>query len=120
MAAVFLVSVLTAGRHRAFLPAGDRPYGRQQSGPGQDGKIGLGTNFPARYVLAIGCDRRVPTAAGPTRADTLAADMPKGVWQRLSAGPGARGQRYHDWAFITLTPQAGRPRLVIHPHPPPG
>jgi hypothetical protein len=50
------------------------------------------------YVLAIGCDRRVPTAAGPIRPDTLAESLPKGAWQRLSAGPGAKGQRYYNWA----------------------
>ncbi len=33
-------------------------------------------------VLAIGCDRCVPTAAGPMCADTLAASLPKGPWQR--------------------------------------
>jgi SRSO17 transposase len=55
------------------------------------------------YVLAIGCDRRVPTAAGLVRADTLAADLPRWAWQRLSAGAGAKGQRYYDWAWITLT-----------------
>lgn len=30
-----------------------------------------------RYVLAIGCDRRVPTAAGPVRADALAGGLPR-------------------------------------------
>jgi SRSO17 transposase len=56
------------------------------------------------YVLAIGCDRRVPTPAGPVRADTLAASLPRWAWQRLSAGSGAKGERYYDWAWITLTP----------------
>jgi SRSO17 transposase len=55
------------------------------------------------YVLAIGCDRRVPTGAGPRRADQIAASLPKRAWQRLSAGPGAKGQRYYDWAWVTLT-----------------
>ena len=58
---------------------------------------GLRADLEARqvgYVLAIGCDRRVPTAAGPMRPDILAANLPKGAWQRLSAGPGAKGQRY--------------------------
>jgi hypothetical protein len=49
------------------------------------------------YVPAIGCDRRVPTAAGLIRADSLTADLPKRAWQRLSAGAGAKGQRYYDW-----------------------
>ena len=54
-------------------------------------------------MLAIGCDRRVHTAAGPIRADTLAASLPRWAWQRLSAGVGAKGHRYYDWAWITLT-----------------
>jgi SRSO17 transposase len=59
------------------------------------------------YVLAVGCDRRVLTPAGPIRADALVADLPRWAWQRLSAGAGAKGQRYYDWAWITLTPDNG-------------
>ena len=55
------------------------------------------------YVLAIGCDRRVRTEAGLFRADQLPAVLPKHAWQRLSAGAGAKGQRYYDWALIELT-----------------
>jgi SRSO17 transposase len=69
------------------------------------------------YVLGIGCDRRVPTAAGPIRADTLAARVPKSAWQLLSAGPGAKGQLYHDWAWVTLTAQSGHHWLLIRRHP---
>lgn len=61
------------------------------------------------YVLAIGCGRRVPTAAGQLRADQLTAGLPQRAWQRLSAGAGAKGQRYYDWALITLTPPAQSP-----------
>ncbi len=53
------------------------------------------------YVLAIGCDRRVPTEAGMLRADEITARLPKRAWQRLSAGAGAKGQRYYDWALIS-------------------
>jgi SRSO17 transposase len=56
------------------------------------------------YVLAIGCDRRVPTAAGLLRADEITTGLPRRAWQRLSAGAGAKGQRYYDWALITLVP----------------
>ena len=52
------------------------------------------------YVLAIGCDRRIRTAAGPLRADHLAAGLPRQAWHRLSAGSGAKGQRFYDWAWI--------------------
>lgn len=69
------------------------------------------------YVLAIGCDRRVPTAAGPMRADPLAAGLPKSVWTRLSAGPGAKSQRYYNWALITNRP--GRTPLTVSPPPSP-
>src|SRR4051812_50209379 len=54
------------------------------------------------YVLAIAGNRRLPTAAGPIRADVLAAALPRRDWQRLSAGPGVKGQRYYDWAWLEL------------------
>src|SRR5206468_6862371 len=58
------------------------------------------------YVLAIAGTRRLPTAAGPIRADVLAAILPRRAWQRLSAGPGAKGQRYYDWAWLQLAAPA--------------
>ena len=59
------------------------------------------------YVLAIGCDRRIPTAAGLLRADELAAGLPRRAWQQLSAGAGAKGQRFYDWAWISHPDPAG-------------
>lgn len=47
-------------------------------------------------VQAIGCDRRVPTAAGLMRADEITAAQPKGVCQR-----------YYDWALIPHPDPAG-------------
>jgi SRSO17 transposase len=56
-----------------------------------------------RYVLAVSRDHRVPAgAAHTTRADELAARLPRRAWQRLSAGEGAKGHRYHDWAWISI------------------
>ena len=44
-----------------------------------------------RYVLAVSCDHRIPAGAGRlTRADVLAARLPRRAWQRLSAGNGAK------------------------------
>ena len=80
--------------------AGDEVYGNDPA---------LRAELEARrvgYVLAIGCDRRVPTAAGPIRADALTAALPRRAWQRLSAGAGAKGQRYYDWAWVSLIPPA--------------
>jgi hypothetical protein len=40
----------------------------------------------------VSCDHRVPAGAGrATRADELAARLPRHAWQRLSAGAGAKG-----------------------------
>lgn len=45
------------------------------------------------------------------------------AWQRLSAGPGAKGQRYYEWALITLTRLTSAPTttgswwLLIRRHP---
>jgi SRSO17 transposase len=58
------------------------------------------------YVLAIGCDRRVTTAAGVFRPDDLARRLPGHVWQRLSASAGAKGHRFYDWALIDIDPHA--------------
>ncbi len=60
------------------------------------------------YVLAIGCDRRIRTAAGPLRADEAAAGLPRRAWRRLSAGAGAKGQRIYEWAWIDHTDRAHR------------
>jgi SRSO17 transposase len=57
-----------------------------------------------RYVMAVSRDHLVPVGAGQhIRADTLATRLPRQAWQRLSAGSGAKGQRYYDWAFTTLS-----------------
>jgi hypothetical protein len=65
--------------------AGDEVYG---AGPGLRAELELRR---VGYVLGIGCDRRVPTAAGPLRADEIAAGLPRTARQRLSAGAGAKG-----------------------------
>jgi SRSO17 transposase len=96
LAAAMLARALDAGVPAGWVAA-DEVYGADPH---------LRADLEARqigYVLAISCDRRVPTAAGPLRADALAAGLPRRAWQRLSAGPGAKGQRHYDWALITLT-----------------
>ncbi|SIT64963.1 MULTISPECIES: IS701 family transposase [Burkholderiaceae] len=41
---------------------------------------------------------------GPTyvRAQRIAQSVPARAWQRLSAGAGAKGERFYDWALIEL------------------
>jgi SRSO17 transposase len=67
------------------------------------------------YVLAVARDHRVPAGAGRTvRADALAARLPRRAWQRLPAGDGAKGHRWYDWAWVTISnPGPGHQCLLI-------
>jgi SRSO17 transposase len=67
------------------------------------------------YVLAVACDHRVLAGAGHTvRADQLAARLPRRARQRLSAGRGAKGLRWYDWAWVAVSdPGPGHRHLLI-------
>jgi SRSO17 transposase len=63
------------------------------------------------YVVAVSCDHRVPAGAGKMiRADRLAAKVPARGWQRMSCGPGSKGERLYDWA---LAPAGNGRHLLI-------
>src|SRR3954452_21246665 len=82
LATAMLARTLGAGVPARWV-AGDEVYGADPD---------LRTQLETRrvgYVLAIAGNRRLPTAAGPLRADVLAAALPRRAWQRLSAGSGA-------------------------------
>jgi SRSO17 transposase len=67
-----------------------------------------------RYVLAVSGDHRIPAGAGRTvGADKLAARLPGRAWQRLSAGKGAKGHRYYDWAWVTINDSAPGGRWLL-------
>jgi SRSO17 transposase len=68
------------------------------------------------YVLAVACDHRVPIDGGRVRlrADEVAAGLTEACWQRRSAGPGSKGPRLYDWAWVDLaTPAAAGHSLLI-------
>ncbi len=66
------------------------------------------------YVLAVASSHRVTTGAGADRADQVIFDLPERAWQRLTAGPGAKGHRCYDWALVKIDPkQPGRHWLLI-------
>jgi SRSO17 transposase len=66
------------------------------------------------YVLAVSCDHRVPAGAGRIiRADQLAARLPQRTWQRLSAGQGAKGHRYYDWAWAAISDDSPGYRCLL-------
>ncbi|MFE0922986.1 IS701 family transposase [Streptomyces nigra] len=66
------------------------------------------------YVMAVAWSTRVRINHGrtPIRADTLAGRLPATAWQRHSAGKGAKGPRYYDWAWIHIGTDSHRHLLV--------
>ena len=69
------------------------------------------------YVLAVAKSHLVATAGGVVRADVMAARLPPRAWQRLSAGAGAKGQRWYDWAWVAIDPGVpGHRHLLIRRH----
>ena len=90
---------------------GDEVYGAD---PGL--RAGL-ENRRVSYVLAVAKSHPVSTAAGALRADALAARLPPRAWQRLSAGDGAKGHRWYDWAQVVIDPGLpGHRHLLIRRH----
>ncbi|WP_328426522.1 IS701 family transposase [Micromonospora sp. NBC_00389] len=76
--------------------AGDEAYGGDPRLAAKLRTLRLG------YVLAVARSYQVATGLGVYRADVLAAGLPASAWQRMSAGPGAKGHRYYDWSFTAL------------------
>jgi SRSO17 transposase len=100
LARQMLARALDAGTPAAWV-AGDEVYG---SDPG------LRADLEGRqvgYVLAVAATHRVATGAGPCPAGAVAARLPRPAWQQHSAGAGAKGHRYYDWAQVAI--DAGRP-----------
>jgi SRSO17 transposase len=84
---------LDAGTPAGWVAA-DEVYGQDPQLRAELARRGLG------YVLAIRKSDLVLTPAGPLTAAELARRLPARAWQRLSAGPGAKGPRWYDWALI--------------------
>src|SRR4029077_17952361 len=84
---------LDAGTPAGWV-AGDEVYGQDPQLRAELARRGLG------YVLAIReSDPGLPPA-GPLPAADLTRRLPARAWQRLSAGPGAKGPRWYDRALI--------------------
>ncbi|MET9438094.1 IS701 family transposase [Streptomyces sp. NPDC006551] len=107
LATAMIERFLDAG-HRAAWVAGDEVYGGNPKLRSALEACGLG------YVLAVACSAEVATGAGKFRADALAGMLPRRAWQKLSAGAGAKGHRFYDWAVIdTADPGSGHRQLLI-------
>jgi SRSO17 transposase len=102
-----LARTLDGGAPAAWV-AGDEVYGTD---PGL--RSGL-ENRETGYVLAVACRHTFSTGLRASRADELTRRLPRAAWQRCSAGPGAKGHRYYDWAWVVTDPgRPGRHWLLI-------
>jgi SRSO17 transposase len=116
-----LAMAMIARAIEASLPAGwvtaDEVYGIDPDLRAQLETLGLG------YVLGIGCNRRVTIhgAQGGVRmrVDQIATGLAEHCWTRYSAGAGAKGPRFYEWAFVALHPDDGPGHrwLLIRRHP---
>ncbi|MET8957810.1 IS701 family transposase [Streptomyces sp. NPDC004393] len=107
LAARMIGRFLDAG-HRVGWVTGDEVYGGNPKLRSALEERGVG------YVLAVACSHEVAASAGKFRADALAAKVPKRAWQKLSAGAGAKGHRFYDWAVVDLAePRSGSHQLLV-------
>jgi SRSO17 transposase len=97
LATKMLARTLDAGVPAAWV-AGDEVYGADPALRAELEARGIG------YVLAVACDHPVLAAGERHRADALLRRVPARAWQCVSAGRGAKGHRYYDWAFLRLDP----------------
>jgi len=107
LARAMIGRALDAGTPAAWV-TGDEVYGADP---------GLRADLERRqtgYVLAVAATCQVTTGAGTCQARQLAARLPRRAWQCYSAGQGAKGHRYYDWAWLATDPgRPGRHWLLI-------
>jgi SRSO17 transposase len=97
LARAMIARALDAGTPAAWV-TGDEVYGADP---------GLRADLEHRrigYVLAVAATHPVITGAGPCQVRKIAACLPRRAWQRYSAGAGAKGHRFYDWAWLAIDP----------------
>jgi SRSO17 transposase len=80
--------------------AGDEVYGADPKLRHELHTLGFG------YVLAVAKSHPFATGAGTQRAADLARRLPARAWHQMSAGRGAKGERWYDWAWVETTDAA--------------
>jgi SRSO17 transposase len=101
-----IARALDAGLQAAWV-AGDEVYGTDP---------GLRASLERRqvgYVLAVARSHQVTAGIRAVRADKIAAGLPRSAWQRRSAGAGAKGHRYYDWAWVSIEPRLPGHRWLL-------
>ncbi|MEU1183656.1 IS701 family transposase [Streptomyces sp. NPDC005820] len=106
LATHMIARFLDAG-HQAAWVAADEVYGGNPKLRAALEERGTG------YVPAVACSHEVTTRAGKFCADALAKKVPERAWQKLSAGAGAKGHRFYDWAAISLADFAPGSRHLL-------
>lgn len=104
-----IAAALDAGIDASWV-TGDEAYGQNP------GLRALLESRRISYVLAVACSMRVRINQGRTavRADAVADRLPASAWHRQSAGAGAKGPRYYDWAWIEISADRHRHLLIRH------
>ena len=96
--ALEMIADAAAAAMPAAWVASDEAYGDNGAFRAGVAALGLG------YVLAVSCTHRIPAWPGGRprlRADHIAAILPRACWHRISAGTGAKGPRWYDWAWVS-------------------
>lgn len=68
------------------------------------------------YVVAISCQQRLFLHGNYDRVDQHAQKLPQQKWRKLSCGPGTKGERFYEWAFVpfgTPTDKGLRKGLLV-------
>nr|WP_189548267.1 IS701 family transposase [Streptomyces gelaticus] len=107
LAGEMITAALDAGLTVSWV-TGDEAYGQDPHLRARLEDRGIG------YVMAVACSTRVRINHGrtPVRADTVAGSLPATAWHRQSAGMGAKGPRYYDWAWIHIGSDSHRHLLI--------
>jgi SRSO17 transposase len=53
------------------------------------------------YVVAVSSQAHLFLNGRRTRVDEHAKQFPQGKWRQLSCGPGLKGERVYEWAFVS-------------------
>ena len=92
-------AALDAGIAVKFVTA-DECYGRDPEPRQALQRRGIG------YVLAVARNHYSQMATRlKERVDVTEAWLSQQAWQRYSCGPGSKGERYYDWAWVTIHDQ---------------
>lgn len=101
LAAAMIARALDAGMGARWV-AGDEVYGG-------DPKLARAIEgHDLGYVLAIASTMKMQVdVVHRASARSIAAALPRSAFEERSAGAGAHGQRYHQWAWVALALPAG-------------